>query len=360
MDRLLARPNEFAAMPIAVSGRRCWGDWFRDGLTPHDGLARPDHPRLKKLFEKPLSATSLKLLLRDPIRFVWRYAFRWREPEEADEPLTLDALAFGILVHDVLRRAVEALESGSGLAKAAGPQIEQAVGRALKEIAGAWEREQPVPAPIIWTSSLERVRQMALDALSYPVDRFKGQKSWTEIPFGCEDENGRTEMLWDVTRPVEIPGTGIRIQGYIDRLDLAADRKRARVIDYKTGRLNRDMGSVVLKGGSELQRCLYAFAVKTLLGSKVEIEAAPLFPRAGEGEQAIFPLHDVDAVLVRLAKAIKRARRSIEAGHALPGTDATNYNDLAFALPASPSYLPRKMPLAEKQLGKAAEIWDEP
>ena len=64
-------------------------------------------------------------------------------------------------------------------------------------------------------------------------------------------------------RAVEIPGTGIQIHGYIDRLDLAGDMKRARVIDYKTGRLNRNMADVVVKGGSELQRCLYAFAVKT-------------------------------------------------------------------------------------------------
>jgi hypothetical protein len=359
-DRLLARPNEFAATPIAISGRNCWSDWYRDGLTPHDGLTRPDHPRLKKLFERPLSATSLKLLLRDPIRFVWRYAFRWREPQDADEPLTLDALAFGNLVHDVLRSAVEALELASGLARAGRPQIEKAVGSALKEIAGAWEREHPVPPPLIWTSFLERVRQMALAALSCPIAGFKGQKSWTEIPFGSDDENGRTEMPWDATRRVEIPGTGIRIQGYIDRLDLAADRKRARVIDYKTGRLNRDMGSVVLKGGNELQRCLYAFCVKTLLGSKVEIEAALLYPGAAEGEQALFPLHDVDAVLARLATAIKRARSSIEAGLALPGIDASNYNDFAFALPASQSYLDRKMALVQKRLGRAAAIWEEP
>jgi RecB family exonuclease len=360
-DRLLARPNEFDAMPIAISGRSCWSNWYRNGLTPHDGLARPNHPRLKKLFETPLSASSLTLLLRDPIRFVWRHGLRWRQPGEIDEPLTLDPLSFGLLVHAVLRHAVEALESGNSLAKATRTELDKEVGRALEEVAGEWEREQPVPPPIIWRSALKRARQTALAALSYPLDCLKGQKSWTEIPFGFGSETGRQDMPWDTACPVEIPGTGIRLQGYIDRLDLAGDRKRARVIDYKTGRLNGSMASAVLKGGRELQRCLYAFAVKTLLGSKLEIEAALLYPGAPEGKQGLFPLPDVDAVLARLATAIKLSRTNIEAGLAIPGIDADNdYNDLAFALPASQSYLTRKMPLTQERLGKAANVWDEP
>ena len=72
----------------------------------------------------------------------------------------------------------------------------------------------------------------------------------------------------------------------------------------------------------------------------------------------LFPLQDVDATLEQLSAAIALARRNIQAGLALPGIDANNdYNDLAFALPASPGYLPRKMALAEEKLGDAAKIW---
>jgi hypothetical protein len=51
----------------------------------------------------------------------------------------------------------------------------------------------------------------------------------------------RKNLPWDVAKAVEIPGIGIRIQGQIDRLDLAGDMKRARVIDYKTGQLRNHM-----------------------------------------------------------------------------------------------------------------------
>ena len=82
------------------------------------GWRRQTTRALRRLFDRPLSATSLRLLLRDPIRFVWRYGLGWKQPEEADEPLTVDALAFGVLVHELLQRAVDALEPAGGIANA--------------------------------------------------------------------------------------------------------------------------------------------------------------------------------------------------------------------------------------------------
>ena len=70
-------------------------------------------------------------------------------------------------------------------------------------------------------------------------------------------------------------------------------------------------------------------------------------------------MHEVDEVLARLADALRIARESMTAGIAVPGEDADQYNDFAFALPASPSYLDRKREPAREQLGAAADIWDE-
>ena len=102
-------------MPIAISGLGCWRDWYRDDITAHDGLIAAGHERLRKLFERPMSATSLKLLLRDPLRFVWGYALGWKAPEEADEPLSFNSLQVGNLVHASLRSAVDQLEAAGGL-----------------------------------------------------------------------------------------------------------------------------------------------------------------------------------------------------------------------------------------------------
>ena len=358
-DRLLGRRTEFGKTPIAISGIGCWGDWFKSEITAHDGLVGHLHPRLGKVFDRPMSATSLKLLLRDPIRFVWRYALGWKQPNPAEEPIALDPLAFGGLVHGVLERAVNILEKKGGLGRATQTEIQEAVAEAVSAVADTWEREQPVPPPIIWRSTRDRAEKVAVVALTYPFEPLHEQKSWTETPFGTLDEALRNDLPWDPGRKVEIPGAGVFIQGYIDRLDLSGDGSRARVIDYKTGRLKAKMAEVVIAGGGELQRCLYAFAVKTLLGPDVEVEAALLYPAATGSEQKLFPLPEVELTLGHLASAIDLARCNIEAGLALPGIDASDaYNDLVFALPGSASYLPRKLALAEQRLGAAANVWE--
>jgi hypothetical protein len=83
------------------------------------------------------------------------------------------------------------------------------------------------------------------------------------------------------------------------------------------------------------------------------------YPRAPEGEQAWFPLHDVDAALDLLAGAIAIARTNVENGLALPGIDAGDgYDGFAFALPANASYLPRKSPFADRRMSDATKIWE--
>jgi hypothetical protein len=164
-DRLLARPAEFAGTLIGRSGLTCWRDWYRQVLTPHDGLIASGHPRIAKALARTQSASSLRVLLRDPIRFAWKYALGWRQPDEAEEPVSLDALTFGNLVHEVLREAVDALESDGGFAVARLPHIEAAIDAAVTVVARRWEAEAPVPPRITWDNARRRAREMALRAL---------------------------------------------------------------------------------------------------------------------------------------------------------------------------------------------------
>ena len=122
-------------------------------------------------------------------------------------------------------------------------------------------------------------------------------------------------------------------------------------MDYKTGRL-RDPG--VLDGG-ELQRCLYAYVVQALLGQQVTVEAALLYP---SGDGAYRPLQDTKAALTTLTTALLRAEASLRGGNALFGPDTGGgYDNLAFALPASPGALTeRKRAEAAARLGDAALI----
>ena len=106
-DRLMARPEEFAHEPQAISAWACWRNWNRKEITANDGLVRADHPLLLAILDRTQSASSLKRLLRNPLGFVWVYAMHMRTPESGTDPLVLDALGMGDLVHMTLDLALQ-------------------------------------------------------------------------------------------------------------------------------------------------------------------------------------------------------------------------------------------------------------
>ena len=356
-DRLMARQGEYRAEPQAVSAMGCWRDWQREEITPHDGLTRADHPAIRATLERIQSASSLRLLLRNPLGFVWRYGLGWRAPESGDEPLMLDPLSMGDLVHRTLERALRVLEADGGLSGAGEDAIVAAVDAAATEVAAEWERELGVPPRIVWDRTLEEARALGARALSFRDGTMADAHAYGEVPFGGYELKSDAAIPWDPAATVTIPGTGFRIAGYIDRLDLSLDGGRALVRDYKTGKPPRK--EITIDGGAELQRCLYAFAVRALLGDEVEIAASLLYPREG----LELRLDDPGATLREVAGYLEAARDNLAAGGAIMGMDTGGgYDDLAFALPAnaSASWYVRKWEAAVESLGSAAEVWDAP
>ena len=364
-DRLMSRPSEFAATRGAVSAHRAWIDWHRKELTGHDGLVTAKHPLLVRALDRRQSASSLVKLLRDPLGYLWTYGFGWRQPEETDEPLTLDALAFGNLLHEILQETVTQLEgtAAGGLAGASRETIEDAVKVAAESVGARWDQSRPVPPPVVWERKRAEAGELALAALSVDEEPLPGQRSWSEIPFGgdrrAEDlgEHERASLPWDPMAGVTIPGTAVCIGGTIDRLDLDGCGRLARVTDYKSGKRKGKPPQV--KGGAELQRCLYAFAVKVLIDTAPAVEARLVYPRADNPTLALL---DPDGTLERLAHYVAQASASFSAGRVLPGPAADErYYDLSFALPAAAKdgYLPAKLPLVRESLNTLAPLWEE-
>jgi PD-(D/E)XK nuclease superfamily len=366
-DRLFARPAEFAGLGIAVAAKTCWIDWHTEKLTAHDGLMRRDHPLVKRALERVQSSTSLVRLLRDPIAFLWTYGFHWSEPSETEEPLQLDALAFGNILHAILEHTVNLLEAKGmgGLGGATHDAIAAVLDDAARVVANEWEKSYPVPPPVIWALKLQQLKQLASAAISYEEGPLEGQQSWAETPFGggrnvdeLADEV-RKRLPWDPNARVVIPGTDVAISGSIDRLDLAGDRKKARVTDYKSGKPPKANKPLILKRGSELQRCLYAYAVRRLISDTAEIETRLLYPRGGD--EGLFALDQAAQVLDTLSQFIRIAEAHLLAGEALPGAGAADdYNDLAFALPggAKERYFAIKTPLVTSRLSDLVPLWE--
>ena len=180
-------------------------------------------------------------------------------------------------------------------------------------------------------------------------------RAYGEVPFGGAEPKSDGPIPWDAEATVAIPGTEFHITGYIDRLDISANGSRALVRDYKTGRVPKD--DIVLDGGRELQRCLYAFAVKAMLEDGIAIAASLFYPRDGRDLR----LDDPDATLDALIGYLQAAHAGLASGGAVMGKDTGGaFDDLAFALPANAGaiYRPRKETAATARLGDAAQVWD--
>ena len=127
---------------------------------------RDGHPVVRAILERSQSASSLRLLLRNPLGFLWFYGLGWRTPESGQESLWLDPLAMGDLVHQALEGALRRLEANGGLAAAGAEPIAAAVEDGIAEVAARWEQTRPVPPRVLWQRALEEARSLGLRALS--------------------------------------------------------------------------------------------------------------------------------------------------------------------------------------------------
>jgi hypothetical protein len=348
-DRRLARPDELASDPIAVDALSTWRAWFSERLTPQDGLVRADHPAVVRALQRVHSATSLRALLRNPIGFVWLYALGWRTPSDLVEELTLDALERGDLLDQVLDATVAELEAGTGLASASEAEIAAAADRAVGSVAEAWAIERPVPPQVLWSAVLTETRDLAVVALTLPLTPLDGQRSYVELPFGDVRAEKIPDAPWDPRAEVRVGESDLRILGRIDRLDLSADGRNARVVDYKSSRKTGEPAerAVDIDEGKELQRCLYGYAVRHLLGQETEVEATLVYPATRRS----LPMRDPEDSLRGLELAVSAAAQRLREGYAVLGPDTLeDWFESKLALPADlrRGYYTRKLEELER------------
>ncbi len=262
-------------------------------------------------------------------------------------------------MHELLKRTVDALEPRPGYARAARHEIETALADAVAATGARWPLERSVPPRLLWRHTLEAAAQLALKALTLDETFLPGTRSWTELAFGRVDADATAGdgLPWSPGSEVVIAGTTIRIRGSIDRLDLTAEGKAVRVSDYKTGVEPKKADKIVLGGGTELQRVLYALAARQLLPDAPRVVARLVF--LGDDEPHPYKLPDVDQAIADIASHVMAASALLRQGMALPGLDAREPpNDFRLALPAAtPAYFQIKQTALGRAFGDFSNVW---
>lgn len=356
-DRLLARPQEARDQPHLALGRAAWRAWHSPAHTDHDGRIPQHDPVVKAALDGELSATSARRLLRDPLGFVWVSALRWSPPEIHTDILALDRRAFGELIHELIRRTVQNLEPAPGLARATPEEIETAMRDAGEAILSAWPSERPVPPPLLWRRTVDEGVRLALGGLLLDEQLMPETTSFSEVPFGSEA--AASPHPWEAPGPVVLGG--LRFRGRIDRLDLRGDGAAARVTDYKSGAAPKNMGRVVLGGGAELQRVIYAAAVRQGLPDVRQIVSRLIYLRDGPAHHGLSG-DLLDAGITEAERFIATAASLLAGGSAPPGPDVDDrFNDLRLALPADLDiYLRDKAAARASVTGELPVFWGRP
>ena len=225
--------------------------WCDAGLTQYDGLLEgaAAHALLRERFdlEKLVSsATALENFFGCPFYYFQKQILRVQKWEEPEAAIVIAAADLGSLYHAIL----EDYFRNSG-------DLPAIIEKHFQE----FERDGVTGYPTVWEIKKEIIRQ-ELTAFASREARRLGT-DWVPSEFERAFEN----LL--VAPPV-------RLRGKIDRIDRSADGQRARVLDYKTGKLPRGLQEDSLAGGEALQLPLYLLAAEQLLPG-ITVEAASYY-----------------------------------------------------------------------------------
>src|SRR5579875_102366 len=227
--------------------------------TP-DSAARLPDPAMRRLapatlgrlrHSRVVSAGALELYADCPVKWLVERELRPRGLEPDSE-----AMRRGSQMHDVLERVLQRL--GSAVTPATLPAALAILEQVLAE-----EREPLAPG------RPEPLERAAAAALAAELRRYLCHEAATgcgwpprglEVRFGFEEEEGSLPplRLGEGEQPV-------LVRGAIDRIDVAADGRRAVVRDYKSSGRPEHSG-IRWSSGRQLQVALYMLAVRQLLG----------------------------------------------------------------------------------------------
>jgi len=284
-------------------------------LTPFDGLLGDGVP----LADRPMAATWLERYATCPFQYFLGYVLGVRAVEAPERVLTLEPRERGSLVHALLEEAYRRLADRGllPLTRARLTETREVLDEVLDAGFAEAERRGVTGLPVLWAGERARLRAELHAALvAETVDGEEWIPVLFEAAFGADWREDSGPAL-----AYALPdGTTVFLTGLIDRVDRSADGARARVIDYKTGRVRNGVSADRLWGGRALQLPVYRLAAERLLQSRgipAEIETAEYyhvigrdagrrirFTRSGWAERCA----DFERVLDLVAEGIRAGR----------------------------------------------------
>ncbi len=262
-DPLLPSPLSFQVPDADVAARvRLWlpARAAASTATPSGVPAARPLPRLGVTpTTRGISVTGFRAYMQSPYAFYLEHVLRLRRAE--DEAHELDPLGFGNLAHD----ALQAFGKGAACHSEDEDVVRAALEAALDSEAQARFGPQPLPAVVV---QVEQLRH-----------RLHGFARWQADSTRAGWRIAAAEWAPPVAATLSVGEQTVELRGRIDRIDVHADGRRWRVLDYKTGDSVPDPGKAHRKRDGtwlDLQLPLYALLVKPFAEAHALVESPAL------------------------------------------------------------------------------------
>lgn len=267
------------------------------------------------IFEKTISPTRLEVYACCPYQYLLKVMMGIEALVEPEKQTTIHPLDRGTLVHSILWRFFTDLRKEKGSSFHLEPKdLERLFKIAAKEFV-EFERRGVTGYPMLWEVEKRSILDDLVNFFNEELNETEFIPTYFEIRYGMKPlDFQESEISTEEPVPLTLGGKTIRLKGRIDRIDLTRDGQRARVTDYKTGKVSAKAND--FQGGRTLQLPLYLYAARQLLGrlhKGIEIESAEYY-FLKSGKPVPFAGSELQAKEATLQQILETIARCIEDG----------------------------------------------
>jgi RecB family exonuclease len=323
--------EEAPAFAAAVRARR---ERWSAQLTAFDGVVHSDEAAAAAAARSPfakgdaVSASRLEMYATCPYRYFLRYGLGIEPVDEPETVDRMDHLQRGSLIHEILQKFLDRIGRDDPPADARRGEHLRILMEIARDSGEARVRRGVTGRPLIWQmdklaidEDLDRWYGYEVrDALSSSVLPGAFEARFGKMMYGLGDEDG--SLSTDEPLQLLAGGRPIRLLGRIDRVDWDEERTRFRVIDYKTGKVNRKKSSF-LERGEALQLPIYLHAAARMLDVPPEAGDAQYFYATSRGD---FKRHTIDGPDItakrgQFEQVLSTIAEGVDAGYFAPNPE---------------------------------------
>jgi len=304
--------------------------WGKRNFTGYEGiLASQEALQILRerysIFKKSISPTRLEAYAACPYQYLLNVIMGVEALTEPEKEATISNLDKGTLIHDILWKYFTDLKKERGSSLQIKPKDVQRLLETARKKFVEFEQMGVTGYPMLWEVEKRNMLDTLKDFFNKELNETEFIPTYFEVRYGMKPCNlQESEISTEKPVPLKIGEKTVNLRGRIDRIDLTKGGKRARVRDYKTGRVFAKPNE--FQGGTTLQLPLYLYAARQLLGplhKGIEVESAEYYSLK-DGKSVPFEASQLDEREAELQEILETIAGGIEEGVFIPVPDDQN------------------------------------